>query len=234
MTRRSQVTAASELTGGFLAGLKRQGQVVRINASRGAIFARVMVAARDARLSGAEWSVLTTIALTLQHLGRTRGLMSLETLADDCMVTERTVRNALRTLVASKFVTITPRAGGRFTLMLTARFSPKAPVPGNAAPPSRRRSAPRKKISTKGTPSLRSVVPLTNQCEDSAPRRESNGKGLRPGTAQRPPGWFPQFDFLTRPPGPIVYEFNLTPISPGYDWPAHGPPRKRAVPDPSG
>lgn len=234
------MTAAKDLTGGFLAALKRRGQVAEANATRGSIYARVMVAARDSRLSGAEWSVLVTIALHLQHQGRSRGLMTLESLADDCIVTERTVRNALKTLVAAKFVVITPRSGGRFTLMLAPRFKRNAVVPGNAAPPSKRRSAPRKKISTTGTPRLRRVVPATDQCTDSAAkgRRESPGAVFQDRTAQ-------QHDVtdLTDAMNAYMDGMNAAARSfldlmgvkhPAYDWPDHGPPRKRASPGPSG
>lgn len=230
-----------------MAGLKRRGQVVQAAAIRGSIFARVMVAARDARLSGAEWSVLTTIALQLQHLGRTRGMMTFESLADDCMVTPRTVRNALRTLKASGFVNVTIRNDESLSITLAKRFSPKATVPANASPVSPRRSAARKKISRsdpllppspryKATPlppttPKRRNIPATA----GAARRESNGGGLRPGMAKR------HFD------GPVVYGASrlLTAVErvrlpqgprsrPAYDWPDHGPSRKRAAPDPSG
>jgi hypothetical protein len=172
-----------------------------------------MVAARDSRLSGAEWAVLSTLALHLQHLGRSKGMMSVASLADDCMVTERTVRNALRTLEAAKFVSVKFRASGQMTVMLDRRFGPKAPVPRDAAvDKSPCRSAPRKKISTTRDSMLSSLV--TDECTDSAPkttRRESPDPLSGPRTAQQ----------HHEPNGARTHP-------PDYEWPKHGPPRKRA------
>lgn len=186
--RRDRLTTPKELAGGFLRALKARGAEVGVWEIRGRVFARVMVAARDAKLSGAETHVLSTIALHLQHLGRTKGMMTIGSLADDCMVEPRTVRNALRVLEAVKYVTVRYRPSGQMTVLLARRFGPRAPVPADqSADGSPRRSAPRKKISTNGYSML--SYPLTDECTDSAApnggRRESTGSQLRSRTAQR-------------------------------------------------
>lgn len=129
---------------------------------RGRVFARVMVAGRDARLSGAELRVLLSIALHLQHLGRSKGMMTLASLADDAMVTQRTVRNALRTLQAMSFVRARIRTDGQLELLLDRRFQQKAPVPAGAGvvDKSPRRSAARKKISRNPPRLVSHTLPL--------------------------------------------------------------------------
>ena len=214
--RKLAVTKAGDLTGGFLAGLKRQKQIGGVWAVRGEVFARVMVAGSDARLSGAELRVLLKIALHLMHLGRSKGMMTLKSLADDTRVTQRTVRNALKTLGACGFVSANIRNDGNLHLLLDRRFKRGSVVPANADSGSPRRSAAVKKISRSAPllpPSPRTITatplpPSTPKRLNIPSRRrdESNGKGLRPGTAERT----------------------------AYEWPIHAPPRKRAPPDPSG
>ena len=164
----NRVASAGELAGGFLRALKARSADGEIWSVRGKVFARVMVAGRDAKLSGGELRVLLTVALHLQHLGRSKGMMTVKSLADDAMVTERTVRNALRVLEAAKFLKATFRASGQMALMLDRRFHPKALVPAcaQAVDKSPRRSAARKKISTNRTSTYVDVL-LKRQCKDS-------------------------------------------------------------------
>lgn len=184
-----RATTGAALTAGYLRTLKARGAEVGVWEIRGKVFARVMVAGRDARLSGAEWSVLTSVALHLQHLGRSKGMMTIKSLADDAQVEPRTIRNALRTLTACQFISVRYRLSGQLELRLDRRFGPRVTVPGNkSADRSPRRCAPRKKISTNGN-STDVELPLKDECKDSAPataRRESTASSPRPRTAT---GW---------------------------------------------
>lgn len=172
------VASSSDMAASYLRVLKARGATVGVWEVRGRVFARVMRTARDARLSGAEWSVLATVALHLQHLGRSKGMMRIGSLADDCMVTERTVRNALRVLSASEFLSVKYRPSGQIILMLDRRFGPKAVVPvDKSVDKSPLRCAPRKKISTTGNSTF-VELPVKRECKDSAQaataaRRES-------------------------------------------------------------
>lgn len=180
-----RAATGAALTSGYLKTLKARGAEVGIWEIRGRVFARVMLAARDAKLSGAETHVLSTIALHLQHLGRRKGMMTIGSLADDCSVDVRTIRNALKVLEACCFVKVKTRLSGQMTVLLDRRFGPRAPVPADkSADQSPRRSVPRKKISTI-KPSLQSGF-ITDECKDSAPataRRESPASASQPPTA---------------------------------------------------
>lgn len=224
-----RATTGAALTGGYLRQLKARRAEVGVWEIRGRVFARVMLAARDAKLSGAESGLLTTIALHLQHLGRSKGMMTVASLADDCDVTERTIRNALRVLAREKFISITVRHSGQMTVMLDRRFGPKAQVPGNkSADNSPRRSVPRKKISTI-KPSLQSGF-ITNECTDSAPstaRRESPASVLQARTATAcgaDPRLLPALAAMVA----LASAPMLNAVA------CHDPPRKRAAPVASG
>lgn len=230
-----RASTAAALTSGYLTTLKNRRAEVGVWEIRGRIMARLAVACRDARLSGAEWAAVFTVCLHLQHLGRTKGMMTIKSLADDCMVTERTVRNALRVLAACGFLTVKYRPSGQITIMLARRFSPRAPVPGNQQPGSPRRSAARKKISTKVLP-LRSRT-LTNECTDSAPstaRRESTASAAQPSTAN---GNIIVADKSRKPIPPSYAFIRQWRDDAGvmwYEFGPHDPPRKRAPPVASG
>lgn len=223
---------------GYLRELKKRGARVGIWAVRGEVFARVMVAGTDARLSGAELRVLIKIALHLHHLGRSKGMMTIASLADDAMVTERTIRNALRVLEAAKFLSVKYRLSGQLVLMLDRRFKPGAVVPGDkSVDKSPRRSAPRKKISTNGNSSRCEELPLKDECKDSAARTaraESTASSPQPQTAngniivsaRQRAAIPPSYAFIRQwrdDAGTMWYEFG-----------PHDPPRKRAPPVASG
>lgn len=123
--------SARHALAGFLPALKARHAEVGVWEVRGRVFARVMAAGRNARLSGAEWSVLATVALHLQHLGKSKGWMSLESIAGDCEVSTKTVRRALRSLQAGRFLTMTGEDAPRPTLRLHARFKPRSSEPVN-------------------------------------------------------------------------------------------------------
>lgn len=211
--KRPASTPASALTGGFLRSLKARQAEVGVWEVRGRVFARVMVAARDAKLSGAETHLLSTIALHLQHLGRSKGMMTVASLADDLMVTEKTIRNGLRVLTATKFVTVRHRPSGQMTVLLDRRFHPRAPVPGDkSADKSPRRCAPRKKISTTGNSSLCSSFPATDECTDSAPQtaRSESPAVVREGSTANGDGHgSPERVMVTRLA--VVVEPDMTP-----------------------
>ena len=237
MTRKPQAVAAKDLAGGFLKALKARRQEVGVWEVRGRVFARVMAAGRDARLSGAEWSVLSTLALHLMHLGRSKGMQTVAKLADDCMVTERTVRNALRTLAASKFVTVRYRQSGQVEIWLDRRFGPRVPVPADkSADGSPRRCAPRKKISTTRNSNVPLSFLVTDECTDSAPetaRRESSGLASQPGTTH---GYEIPLMTVCQLPAKAHKDWArvLRTLARSVTVEGHDPPRKRAAPVASG
>lgn len=232
-----QATAASALTAGYLRTLKARGAEVGVWEIRGRVFARVLAYSRDAKLSGAETHVLGSIALHLQHMGRTKGMMTVASLADDCQVDPRTIRNALRVLEDCGFVKVRHRPSGQMTVMLDRRFGPRTPVPGDkSADKSPRRCAPRKKISTTRNSNVQPLEFLVkDECEDSAPstaRRESTASHFRLSTANGD-------QQLLKLGAPAAQIKSLTLHENGqlvvcYEPIGHDPPRKRAPPVASG